>query len=211
LGVRPCRRRRFLALIHVNVQGAQRNPMAQVTLANRDSRRSLRLRCVLTVVNAGTLQRVSYRRSYHSDGDFNMRAHENVHGGVHFTQASRWLVVLVAGAAIAGALSPRVATADVALVVVDVVAVAEGYRFSKLKGTKVVNPSNDELGELDDLIVGKDRVLFAIVEVGGFLGLGSHLIAVPYTSLQISNGGKRIVLPGATKESIKALPEFKYR
>ena len=66
-------------------------------------------------------------------------------------------------------------------------------------------------GALDDLIVGKDRVLFGIIEVGGFLGLGSHLIAVPYSSLQISDGGRRIVLPGATKEQVKGLPEFKYR
>ena len=67
------------------------------------------------------------------------------------------------------------------------------------------------LGELDDLIVGKDRVLFAIVQVGGFLGIGSHFIAVPYSSLQINEDGSRIVLPGATREQVKGLPEFKYR
>jgi hypothetical protein len=76
----------------------------------------------------------------------------------------------------------------------------------------VVTSQNNKLGELDDLVIGKtDRVLFAIIQVGGFLGIGSYLIAVPYTSLQISDNGKRIVLPGATKESVKALPEFKYR
>jgi uncharacterized protein YrrD len=99
----------------------------------------------------------------------------------------------------------------VALVVVDVMTVAEGYRASKLRGTKVVNTSNEKIGELDDLIVSKDRVLFAIIEVGGFLGLGSHLVAVPYSSLQISDEGRRIVLPGATKAQLKALAEFKYR
>jgi sporulation protein YlmC with PRC-barrel domain len=118
--------------------------------------------------------------------------------------------VLLAGAAISGALAPRLAGAD-ALVVVDVVAVADGYRASKLRGATVVNSKNEKIGELDDLIVNKDRVLFGIIEVGGFLGLGSRLIAVPYSSLQISDGGRRIVLPGATKEQLKALPEFKYR
>jgi hypothetical protein len=63
----------------------------------------------------------------------------------------------------------------------------------------------------DDLIVGKDRVLFAIIQVGGFLGIGSRLVAVPYTSLQINDDGKRIVLPGATKEELKSLSEFHYR
>ncbi len=123
----------------------------------------------------------------------------------------QFLTLLMATAAISGALAPRFGVAKVELVVVDVVAVADGYRASKLRGTTVVNPKNEKLGELDDLIVGKDRVLFAIIQVGGFLGLGSYLIAVPYSSLQISDGGRRIVLPGAAKEQVKGLPEFKYR
>lgn len=124
---------------------------------------------------------------------------------------SQWLTVFVTMAIISGAERPRIAAAEVALVVVDVVAVADGYRASKLHGATVVNSKNEKIGELDDLIVGKDRVLFGIVEVGGFLGIGSHLIAVPYDSLQISEAGKRVVLPGATKEHVKDLPEFKYR
>ena len=112
---------------------------------------------------------------------------------------------------IAAALVPVASAASVELVVVDVVQVANGYRASKLRGVTVSNPQNQKIGELDDLIVGKDRVLFAIVQVGGFLGIGSHLIAVPYTSLQINEDGSRIVLPGATQEQVKGLPEFKYR
>ena len=123
----------------------------------------------------------------------------------------QWLTVLVTVAIIVGAQAPRIAAAEVELVVVDVVAVADGYRASKLRGATVVNSKNEKVGELDDLIVGKDRVLFGIVQVGGFLGLGSHLIAVPYSSLQISEEGKRVVLPGASKEHVKDLPEFKYR
>jgi hypothetical protein len=122
-----------------------------------------------------------------------------------------WLIVLLAGATISGSLAPRLAVAKVALVAVDVVSVADGYRASKLRGTTVVNTANEKIGDLDDLIVGKDRVLFGIIQVGGFLGLGSRLIAVPYTSLQIADDGQRIVLPGATKDQLKSLPEFKYR
>jgi hypothetical protein len=75
----------------------------------------------------------------------------------------------------------------------------------------VVNGKNEKIGTLDDLIVGKDRVLFAVIQVGGFLGIGSYLIAVPYSSLQINGDGSRIVLPNATQENVKALPQFKYR
>jgi PRC-barrel domain len=124
---------------------------------------------------------------------------------------SQWLTVLVTMAIILVAQGPRDAAAEIALVVVDVVAVADGYRASKLRGATVVNSKNEKIGELDDLIVGKDRVLFGIIQVGGFLGIGSYLIAVPYASLQISEAGRRIVLPGASKEHVKDLPEFKYR
>jgi sporulation protein YlmC with PRC-barrel domain len=123
----------------------------------------------------------------------------------------RRLLAVTLGMALGASLVPPGAAAPVDLVVVNVVTVADGYRASKLRGTKVVNPKNESIGSLDDLVVDKERVLFAIIEVGGFLGLGSHLIAVPYKSLQINADGSRIVLPGATREQIKALPEFKYR
>jgi hypothetical protein len=122
----------------------------------------------------------------------------------------RRLLALFLGCALGASLVPPAAAAPADVLVVDVVAVADGYRASKLRGTKVVNQKNESIGSLDDLIVGKDRVLFGIIQAGGFLGLGSHFIAVPYESLQVSADGGRVVLPGATREQVKALPEFKY-
>lgn len=92
----------------------------------------------------------------------------------------------------------------------DVVQLASGYRASKLAGADVYNRNKDNLGTLDDLIVspGGDRGTYAILSVGGVLGMGKHLIAVPFNDLQVNN--PRVVLPDATKESLEALPEFKY-
>jgi hypothetical protein len=99
----------------------------------------------------------------------------------------------------------------VRLVAVDVMAVGEGYRMSKLTGTNVQNDKEEKIGTLDDFIVTKEKKLFAILQVGGFLGLGGHLIAVPYESLTISPDGQKITLPGASKEAVKSLPEFKFK
>jgi hypothetical protein len=44
--------------------------------------------------------------------------------------------------------------------------------------------------------------------VGGFLGLGTKYVVVPFMSLKIID--KKMVLPGGTKDALKALPEFKY-
>ena len=97
----------------------------------------------------------------------------------------------------------------VQLVVVDVHAVADGYRASKLIGSTVVNDQNEKVGTIEDIIIGRDRVLYAVLQVGGFLHLGGRMVAIPYQSLVLDESGK-IKLPGATQEALKNLPEFKY-
>lgn len=96
----------------------------------------------------------------------------------------------------------------VALVVVDVHAVALGYRASQLVHRPVRNDQGAEIGRIGDLIIGRDKVLFAVIGVGGFLGIGEHLIAVPYDQLVVSP--QRILLHGATKEALRRLPQFHY-
>ena len=64
-------------------------------------------------------------------------------------------------------------------------------------------------GKIDDLIIAPDTaVSFVIVGAGGFVGLGKHDVAIPVTQLKQQDG--KFVLPGATKEAIKALPKFEY-
>jgi hypothetical protein len=96
------------------------------------------------------------------------------------------------------------------LVVVDVAVVGKGYRTSRLTGQAVVNEKNERVGTIDDFVIGRDRVLFTILQVGGFLGIGSRLVAVPYSSISIDQSGERITLPGATKEQLERLREFRY-
>jgi hypothetical protein len=91
----------------------------------------------------------------------------------------------------------------VKLVTVDVNVIAQGYRVSKLTGSSVVNDKNERIGHIDDFVVGRDRSLFAVLQVGGFLGIGGHLVAVPYGSLVIDDVGRSVQLPGASKEELK--------
>jgi len=102
-------------------------------------------------------------------------------------------------------------TSDSATIVrVDVARVALGQRASKLVGATVVNSADESIGKIDDLVVNpKDKVTYAIVSVGGFLGVGSKLVAVPFDSLRPVKE-ERLMLSGATKDALKALPEFKY-
>jgi hypothetical protein len=120
-------------------------------------------------------------------------------------------IVALAAAGMLLAAPPRPAFSQaVELVVVDVKAVARGYRTSKLKGTNVTNDKNEKIGEIDDIIIGRDKVLFAILQVGGFLGVGARLVAVPFQSLVLDDTGRKIQLPGASREALQKLQEFKY-
>ena len=97
----------------------------------------------------------------------------------------------------------------VGLMRVDPQTLATGYRTSKLVGSTVTNEAHETVGTIDDLIVTpNEKVPFAVLSVGGFLAMGSKYVVVPYSALEVRD--KRIVLPGATKESLKNLPAFKY-
>ena len=97
----------------------------------------------------------------------------------------------------------------VELAKVDVQKLAAGYRASKVIGSSVVNEENEVIGKIDDLLVSLDgKEPYAVLSIGGFLGMGTHLVAVPYETLKSADD--KIVLPGGTKNSLRMLPEFKY-
>jgi hypothetical protein len=95
------------------------------------------------------------------------------------------------------------------LVKVDVQKLAAGYRSSKVVGSTVVNDANETIGKIDDLLVSPDgKQPYAVLSIGGFLGMGTHLVVVPYDSLKFAD--KKVTLPGGTKDGLRTLPEFKY-
>ena len=112
-------------------------------------------------------------------------------------------------ASLTGAAWSQGAPQTVALMKVDPASLATGYRTSKVVGSTVVNEANQTVGTIDDLIVTPtDKVPFAVLSVGGFLGMGTKYVVVPFSSLQVKD--KQMMLPGATKDSLKALPDFVY-
>jgi sporulation protein YlmC with PRC-barrel domain len=84
-----------------------------------------------------------------------------------------------------------------------------GVRVSKIIGESVQNDQNQHVGKVDDLIVtSDDKITIAIVSVGGFLGMGDKLVAVPWQQLKAE--GDHLVLPGASKDTMSAAPNFRY-
>ena len=131
------------------------------------------------------------------------------------------------------------------------------WRASKVVGLSVYNDNNESLGSINDLLMDKDgNIKGVVLGVGGFLGVGEHLVAVAFDKIKFVNepvaytgvaGGPNANAPGtrpapstttgaattspapataaasrsnpwypdhavysATKDQLKAMPEFKY-
>jgi sporulation protein YlmC with PRC-barrel domain len=79
----------------------------------------------------------------------------------------------------------------------------------KILGKNVYNEKNEKIGKVDDIIITPDKsVSYLIIGAGGFVGLGKHDVAIPVAQIQMQDG--KLLLPGATKEAVKALPPFEY-
>lgn len=125
----------------------------------------------------------------------------------------RLTAVLLATAFVAAApqVSAQVAGhAALGVSVTELDAIIKGVSVKKqVLGKPVYNEANEKVGTVRDLIVTPENaVSFAVVGAGGFVGLGRHDVAIPVNQFKYDQG--RIVLPGATKDAIKSMPEFQY-
>jgi len=88
---------------------------------------------------------------------------------------------------------------------------AQSYqsRASQIIGKTVTNRMDQKIGTVDDLLITRDgRVGQAVLSVGGFLGIGDKLVAVPYK--EIGKKGDALIYDRSA-DQLKAQPEFKYR
>jgi sporulation protein YlmC with PRC-barrel domain len=124
------------------------------------------------------------------------------------------------------------------------------WRASKMVGLSVYNEKNESVGSINDFLTDKNgKITAVIIGVGGFLGVGEHLVAIPFEKVKFSTepvaytptaggaGGAGGARPSgtttttgaapasaakpnpwypdhavfnATKDELKAMPEFKY-
>jgi sporulation protein YlmC with PRC-barrel domain len=119
------------------------------------------------------------------------------------------LVATLAPVASASAQVAGAATLGVTVEEMKIVVLGWSARH-KLLDANVYNDKGEKIGEIEDIIVSPKRtVSHAIIGVGGFLGLiGKHLVAIPMDQIKFTNN--RFVIAGASKDVLKAMPEFRY-
>lgn len=79
-----------------------------------------------------------------------------------------------------------------------------------LVGLTVENPAGEELGDINDLVLGKDgQVVGAVVGVGGFLGMGEKNVAIPFGIVETKTADdETIVLLNTTREALEGAPDY---
>jgi sporulation protein YlmC with PRC-barrel domain len=106
--------------------------------------------------------------------------------------------------------APVAGAVPLGLSIEETAVVLKGWRASKLIGAAVYNDQNQRIGKIEDMIVSPDgKISAAVIDVGGFLGIGRHRVAIPADSFTDITA-KKLVLPNATKDALKALPEFRF-
>jgi sporulation protein YlmC with PRC-barrel domain len=91
---------------------------------------------------------------------------------------------------------------------------AEGHRINafmveKIIGSKVINLKGETIGKIENLVVDIDtgRIVYAVLESGGFWGVGDKLFPVPWKSLA-ALPSEGIFFLNQSKEQMEKAPAF---
>ena len=92
------------------------------------------------------------------------------------------------------------------------VTVLDRHDIQGVLGKEVRSAANENMGRIVDVIVDRaGQVRAAVIDFGGFLGVGSRKIAVAWNALRFpgdAKQGDRISLE-LTRDQVRAAPEFK--
>ena len=91
---------------------------------------------------------------------------------------------------------------------------SEDMLSSNVVGLDIYNSQNNDIGKIQDIAFDPSKKIAAyILSVGGFLGMGTHYVAVNPDSVMVSYDGQKKewkATMNATKDQLKSAPEFKY-
>jgi sporulation protein YlmC with PRC-barrel domain len=82
---------------------------------------------------------------------------------------------------------------------------------SQVIGMKVVNDQNESIGKIGELVMGNNgQVSGVVVDVGGFLGIGTHPVKLGWNQVKMVNkDGKLQAIVNMDKNALKQMPEYR--
>jgi sporulation protein YlmC with PRC-barrel domain len=85
----------------------------------------------------------------------------------------------------------------------------ENVRATNVTGTNVYNVDGDHLGHVDDIVIGKldGKVKYAILSIGGFLGIGEEYHPLPWAELDYQERLNGFVI-NRSREQLESAPRY---
>ena len=79
----------------------------------------------------------------------------------------------------------------------------------RVEGTSVYNPAGEKLGSIDHLVIDKrsGQVRYAVLEFGGFLGIGTDRYPLPWNALKYDTNQDGYVV-AVDKDELRGAPRF---
>ncbi|HZD55230.1 MAG TPA: PRC-barrel domain-containing protein [Anaerolineales bacterium] len=89
-------------------------------------------------------------------------------------------------------------------------------RASNLMDFEVYNQENEEVGSVEDMVFNLEemKIDYLIVDMGGFLGIGGKLVAIPFDQVEVqaatseSAQSQNAIILDVTKDQMEQAPEF---
>jgi sporulation protein YlmC with PRC-barrel domain len=80
---------------------------------------------------------------------------------------------------------------------------------SEIIGEAVANLHGENVGKIHELVIdaGKNRVVYAVLSFGGFMGMRNKLFAIPWEAFEFSETEKKLIL-NVDREKLEAAPGF---
>jgi len=83
-------------------------------------------------------------------------------------------------------------------------------RAGEIVGAPVRNMEGEDLGEIEELVIGANEQMLVMLSIGGFLGVGEKRIAVPYDELRVSPDGDTFYV-NRSRSTLESEPSYAYR
>ena len=83
----------------------------------------------------------------------------------------------------------------------------QAVSIEEVLGSSVVNANGEEIAEIEDLVVDQNQTHYAILSVGGFLGIGDKKVAIPLDQLQLGEE-ETYMMSAETEEQLEQMPEY---
>jgi len=79
--------------------------------------------------------------------------------------------------------------------------------LEEVLGSQVVNSAGEDVAEIEDVVMGQDQKYYAVLSVGGFLGIGEKKVAVPLDEMKLGED-QTYLMSGQTEQQLEQMPEY---